>query len=90
MGGMTDVIDRAAKRLEIPTLGLAGAPRVSVTGRGQLLAELHTGLTEYSDDCIEFTVKNGRVRVRGTGLRLEAMDAGALLISGVIAAVEFL
>ncbi len=86
----TDVIDRAAKRLEIPTLGLAGAPRVSVTGRGQVLAELHKGIVAYTDGCVEFQVKNGRVRVRGANLRLEAMDAGALLISGLISAVEFL
>ncbi len=86
----TDVIDRAAQRLEIPTLGLAGAPRVTVTGRGQVLAELHRGLVAYTDDCVEFQVKNGRVRVRGANLRLEAMDAGALLISGLISAVEFI
>ena len=86
----TDVIDRAAKKLEIPTLGLAGAPRVSVTGRGQVLAELHQGIVAYNDACVEFQVKNGRVRVRGAGLRLEAMDQGALLISGLISAVEFL
>ena len=86
----TDVIDRAAKLLEIPTLGLAGAPRVSVTGRGQVLAELHRGIVAYSGECVEFRVKNGRVRVLGANLRLEAMDAGALLISGLISAVEFL
>ena len=86
----TDVIDRAAKRLEIPTLGLAGAPRVSVTGRGQVLAELHRGIVAYSGECVVFRVKNGRVRVLGANLRLEAMDAGALLISGLISAVEFL
>lgn len=86
----TDVIDRAAKRLEIPTLGLSGAPRVSVTGRGQVLAELHRGIVAYNDECVEFQVKNGRVRVRGSGLRLEAMDQGALLISGLVSAVEFL
>lgn len=86
----TDVIDRAARRLEIPTLGLAGAPRVSVTGRGQVLAELHRGIVAYTENCVEFQVKNGRVRVHGANLRLEAMDQGALLISGIINAVEFL
>ena len=86
----TDVIDRAAKRLEIPTLGLADAPRVSDTGRGQVRAALPTGIVAYNDECVEFQVKNGRVRVRGSGLRLEAMDQGALLISGLVSAVEFL
>lgn len=90
MDGFSDVIDRAAKRLEIPTLGLSGAPRVSVTGRGQVLAELHRGLVEYSDDCVEFKVKNGSVRIRGADLRLEAMDQGALLVSGIVNCVEFI
>ena len=89
MRGVTDVIDLAAQRLEIPTFGLKGAPRLTVTGRRQVLVEQHGGLTQYSDDCVEFAVAGGHVRLRGTQLRLIAMDRGALLLSGVISSIEF-
>ena len=90
MRGMTDVIELAAERLEIPAFGLGGLPRLTLTGRRELLVELHGGLTRYGGDCVEFAVSHGRVRVQGTGLRLVAMDKTALLLAGEIAALEFL
>lgn len=89
MRGVTQVVDLAAERLEIPAFGLHGLPRLTLTGRRELLVELHRGITRYSEDCVEFAVEGGSVRVRGTGLRLVAMDRGALLLAGVIACVEF-
>lgn len=90
MRGVTDVIDLAAERLEIPAFGLHGLPRITLTGRRQLLVEQHRGITLYSEDCVEFAVSGGSVRLRGTGLRLVAMDSGALLLSGLFTSLEFL
>ena len=90
MHGVTDVIELAAERLEIPAFGLCGLPRLTLTGDRQLLAEGHRGLTRYAPDCIEFAVARGRVRLAGAGLRLVAMDRGALLIAGTIHHLEFL
>ena len=89
MRGVTDVIDLAAERLEIPVFGLHGQPRVTLTGRRQMLLEQHQGLTRYSPECVEIALRNGRVRLTGTDLRLVAMDRGAVLISGEITSVEF-
>ena len=89
MRGVTDVIELAAERLEIPAFGPCGLPRLTLTGRRQLLAEQHRGLTRYGSECVEFAVAQGRVRVVGQGLRLVAMDKTALLIAGIIERLEF-
>ncbi len=89
MRGVTDVIDRAAERLEIPTFGLHGLPRLTLTGNRQLLIEQHRGLTRYSAECIELALQRGRVRLTGQNLRLVAMDKEAVLIAGEMKGLEF-
>ena len=89
MRGVTDVIDLAAERLEIPAFGLHGLPRLTLTGSRQLLIEQHRGLTLYSAERIELALQRGRVRLTGQNLRLVAMDKEAVLIAGGIKSVEF-
>ena len=90
MRGVTDVIDLAAERLEIPTFGLHGLPRLTLTGNRQLLVEQHRGLTRYSADCIELALKQGSIRLTGKNLRLVAMDKEAVLIAGEIKSLEYM
>ena len=90
MRGVTDVIDLAAERLDIPLFALHGLPRLTLTGRRQLLVERHRGLTRYDPDCVELAVTGGRVRLCGAQLRLIAMDREAVLLSGEIRSLEFL
>ena len=90
MRGVTDVIDLAAERLEIPTFGLHGLPRLTLTGNRQLLVEQHRGLTRYSSDVIELALQKGRIRIEGNNLRLVAMDKEAVLIAGEIKSLEYL
>ena len=90
MRGVTDVIDLAAERLEIPAFGLHGLPRLTLTGSRQLLIEQHRGLTLYSADEIVIALQRGRVRLTGQNLRLVAMDKEAMLIAGEIKSVEFI
>ena len=90
MRGVTDVIDLAAERLEIPTFGLHGLPRLTLTGNRQLLVEQHHGLTRYSSDVIELALQKGRIRIEGKNLRLVAMDKEAVLIAGEIKGLEYL
>ena len=89
MRGVTDVIDLAAERLEIPAFGLHGLPRLTLTGDRELLVEQHRGLARYSADCIELALQKGRVRLAGQRLRLVAMDREAVLIAGEIQCLEF-
>ena len=86
--GVTDVIDLAAQRLEIPAFALHGLPRLTLTGDRQLLVEQHRGLTRYSAEEIVIALQRGRVRLTGQNLRLVAMDKEAMLIAGEIKGLE--
>ena len=90
MRGVTEVIDLAAERLEIPAFGLHGLPRLTLTGDRQLLVEQHRGLTRYSAGEITIALQKGSVRLTGKNLRLVAMDKEAVLIAGEIRCVEYL
>ena len=88
--GVTDVIDLAAQRLEIPAFGLHGLPRLTLTGSRQMLIEQHRGLTRYSAEEIVIALQHGRVRLTGQNLRLVAMDKEAVLIAGEIRGLEYI
>ena len=90
MRGVTDVIDLAAERLEIPAFGLHGLPRLTLTGDRQLLIEQHRGLTRYSTEEIVIALQKGSVRLTGKNLRLVPMDKEAVLIAGEIRCLEYL
>ena len=90
MRGVTDVIDLAAERLEIPAFGLHGLPRLTLTGDRELLVEQHRGLTRYSAGEITIALQKGSVRLTGKNLRLVAMDKEAVLIAGEIRCLEYL
>ena len=90
MRGVTDVIDLAAERLEIPAFGLHGLPRLTLTGDRELLVEQHRGLTRYSAGEITIALQKGSVRLTGKNLRLVAMDKEAILIGGEIRCLEYL
>ncbi len=90
MRGVTDVIDLAVERLEIPAFGLHGLPRLTLTGDRELLVEQHRGLTRYSAGEITIALQKGSVRLTGKNLRLVAMDKEAVLIAGEIKEMAFL
>ena len=90
MRGVTEVIDLAAERLEIPAFGLHGLPRLTLTGDRQLLVEQHCGLKRYSAEEIVIALQKGSVRLTGEHLRLVAMDKEAVLIAGEIRGLEYI
>ena len=51
MKDWTDTVERAAERLALPADSMAALPRITLTGRRQLLVEQHKGLTQYASDC---------------------------------------
>ena len=81
--------ERLFSAVEIPA-ELAGIPKVTLTGSGEVAIEGHSGLVEYTAERI--TVNFGRylISVKGSGLCLDAMDREDLLISGVVFSVEFI
>lgn len=85
-----DTVERAAARLELPADSMAAVPRVTLTGRRQLLVEQHQGIARYAPDCVELRLGAFVLRVRGGELQLAAMDRGAVLLTGAITALELL
>ena len=77
----------AAEKLELPA-GTAGLARVTLMGPRRALVENHRGLAAYSPERVDVQTVSGGVSVTGEGLELEAMDAGALLVTGRILSVE--
>ena len=86
----TDTVERAAEKLALPADSMAPLPRVTLTGRRQLLVEQHRGLAQYADACVELDLGSYRLRVQGAELRLAAMDRDAVLLTGAISALELL
>jgi sporulation protein YqfC len=90
MKDWTDSVERAAVRLALPADSMAAVPRITLTGRRQLLVERHKGLTRYASDCVELDLGVFRLRVSGGDLCLAAMDRDAVLLTGAIASLELL
>lgn len=67
-----------------------GGPRVDLQGSRRVVIESHRGMVEYSDTCMQVAVREGRIRVTGTGLELLVMNRDELVIGGTIAGVELL
>lgn len=86
----TDTVERAAEKLALPADSMSDVPRITLTGRRQLLVEQHRGLSLYADDCVELRCSAFGLRVRGSGLRLAAMDRDAVLLTGAITSLELI
>ncbi|WP_251447397.1 YabP/YqfC family sporulation protein [Vermiculatibacterium agrestimuris] len=80
-------LEKTAQLLEVPGQ-VVGLPKVELIGQGELRMENHRGILAYGRE--EILVSGGKllIRVKGTQLELKAMNAGELLITGTILAVE--
>ena len=77
-----------ADRLDLPA-GAVGIIKVTLSGRSRALIENHRGLAAYSRERVEVNASDGRLRIDGEALELEAMDREALLVTGRILSVGF-
>ena len=77
-----------ADRLELPA-GAVGIIKVTISGHGSALIENHRGLAAYSRERVEVNISDGRLRIGGEALELDAMDGDALLVTGRILSVGF-
>ena len=85
---MAKLLERLAARLDLPAEAIAGAPKITLTGTEQVLVENHRGILSYSDSAVEVGARNARVRIRGDGLLLRAMNGEMLLVTGQIFGVD--
>ena len=80
--------EKLAQIFDLPADAVAGLPLIELVGDKQLRVENHKGILAY--DPREIHIGGGKValRVRGLDLELKVMNAGELLITGQIFAVE--
>ena len=81
-------LERTAEVFDLPGDVVAGLPRVELTGSRELRMENHRGILAYGSEEIHISGGKLIVKVRGTGLKLKAMNARELLITGTIFSVD--
>lgn len=81
-------VEKLAQVFDLPADAAAGLPLIELTGDKRLRVENHRGILAY--DPREIHIGGGKVaiRVKGLELELKVMNAGELLITGQILAVE--
>ena len=90
MGGKESLLLRASRLFDLPADALAGEPRVEMVGNSELRMGPHRGILAYGPEEIHISGGSLVVLVRGSGLELRAMTPEELLITGTIAAIEFM
>jgi len=78
-----------AEKMELPAEVLPGTAGINIMGGRQAFVEGHRGILEYSEERLVLALRKGRIIINGSGLRLEAMNAGELMLSGKIVSVEW-
>ncbi|MBC5729457.1 YabP/YqfC family sporulation protein [Pseudoflavonifractor sp. DSM 107456] len=82
------VLERTAQVFDLPGDLVAGLPRMELIGDRELRMENHRGILAYGSEEIHISGGKLILKVRGEGLELRSMNAGELLITGQIRAVE--
>lgn len=85
--GIRLFLEKLAERADLPADVVAGTPKVTLTGMEWVLVENHSGILAYSGSEVEIA-GSARVRIRGDGLLLRAMDREMLLVTGRIFGVD--
>ena len=78
-----------AERLGLPNEIVPGGGRLTLSGGRQALIEGYRGLLEYTPDRIVVSFGREKLSLAGDNLRLQAMNAGELLITGRIREAEW-
>lgn len=86
--GMGNIREEISERFDLPALAMGGLPRITLSGDRQVLVENHRGILEYGGELVEVAGGRVRVRIRGRGLYLRAMDPEMILVAGEIFGVD--
>lgn len=79
---------RLAERLDIPAEAASSAPRITISGGGQVLIEGHRGLLEYGEERIAAAGAGCTILIKGEKLRMRSMSGRELLVTGRLWSVE--
>ena len=78
-----------AERLTLPEELFPGGGRLTLSGGRQALIEGQRGILEYTPERLVVSFGREKLSLSGDGLRLQAMNAGELLVSGRIRTAEW-
>lgn len=78
-----------ADALGMPKDVVMDLPKVSVCGDREIFVENHKGLVEYTDTEIRLKMRDGMIRVKGSGLRIIVMEYDRMVINGVFEGVFY-
>ena len=78
-----------AERLALPGELFPGGGRLTLSGGRQALIEGQRGILEYTPERLVVSFGREKLSLSGDGLKLQAMNAGELLVSGRIRTVEW-
>lgn len=82
------LLERTAEALDLPGDVLAGLPHIELTGNRELRMENHRGILAYGTEEIHISGGKLILKIRGEDLELRSMNAGELLITGLIRGVD--
>lgn len=83
------VLNAVAEWFDLPADVVAGLPRIELVGSRELYIQRHAGILAYSELNIDVNTTGGVLRVKGSGLTLNAMTAEEVRIGGEIASLEW-
>ena len=78
-----------AERLGLPNEIVPGGGRLTLSGGRQALIEGQRGILEYSGERVVISFGREKLCLTGSGLYLQAMNAGELVVTGCIRAAEW-
>ena len=80
--------EKTAEVFDLPGDLVAGLPRVELVGNRELRMENHRGILAYGTEEIHISGGKLILKIRGEDLELRSMNAGELLITGLIRGVD--
>jgi sporulation protein YqfC len=89
MSGKARFIKKAIDLLDLPGELIPGLPAIEITGLSRIKIENHKGLMEYGTEKVEINGGKAVIRITGNGLKIRAMNAEVLSITGDIFQMEF-
>ena len=82
------ILEKTAEVFDLPGNLVAGLPRVELVGNRELRMENHRGILAYGTEEIHISGGKLILKIRGEDLELRSMNAGELLITGLIRGVD--
>ena len=82
------ILEKTAEVVDLPGDLVAGLPRVELVGNRELRMENHRGILAYGTEEIHISGGKLILKIRGEDLELRSMNAGELLITGLIRGVD--